>query len=400
MDFTFSNEDQAFRNEVREWLKKEIPPEWSESYHKIFEDNDEIWKITRRFERKLAEKGWYAPSYPPQYGGIGASVMQQCILAEEKAALGAPMIMSQLISAEYVGSTIMRYGSEEQKESYVGGIGRADLVFSLGYSEPQAGSDLASLQTRAVEQDDHFVINGQKTFNSLGHRADYVWLAARTDPDLPKHKGISMFIVDTKTPGITIRPLINICGYHHFDEVFFDDVRVPKTALVGEKNRGWYYLMTALNYERSGIALPAALRQRVYDLIAYTRETPTNGGVLADDPLVRQKLAEMATEVEVALLLAYRVVDLESRGLIPAYEVSESIMFGFELSRHIAKLGGEILGLYGQLTRDSTWVPLRGAMEDLYVATLVAGIGGGSSEIQKNIIALLGLGLPRSGVAY
>jgi len=396
VDFAFTKEDEAFRLEVREWLKREIPARWYELSPGLWEENDEIWAIARDFDRKLAGQGWYAPSYPREYGGIEATMAQQLILGEEKSLLQAPSRFSQAVGVEFVGPTILHYGSEQQKAKYVRGIGSAELVFCLGYSEPQAGSDLGGLQTRAAEENDCFVINGQKIFTTFAHLADYCWLAARTDPGAPKHEGISMFVVDMKTPGITVRPLINIADSHSFNEVFFDEVRVPKDALVGEKNRGWYYLTTALNYERGGIIrLPATLTAMLEDLVKYVRETSNAGGVLADDPHVQQRLAEMATEIEICRLLSYRVADLVDRGMSPAYETSEAFLFGNELLRSFAKTAGEILGPYGQLAKKCKLAPLRGVIQGLYLDTVGTGIGAGSSEIQRNIIALLGLGLPR-----
>jgi alkylation response protein AidB-like acyl-CoA dehydrogenase len=321
--------------------------------------------------------------------------MQQLILNEERAYLGAPTTLSDMIGVQWIGATLMIYGTEEQKAKYLRGIGTAELIFCLGYSEPGAGSDLAAVQTRAVEDGDDFVINGQKIFTSLAHRADYCFLAARTDPDVQKHKGISMLIVDMKARGITVRPLINIVGSHCFNEVFFDDVRVPKKDLVGEKNRGWYYLATALNYERSGVALPAMNKRIIEELAKHAKEMPGDGGMLADDPIVRQKLAEMAIENEVSRLLCYRVAWLQSKGLVPSYEASMSLLFGGEVIRRIANTGMEMLGLYGHLTKNSKWTPLKGAIEHLYLSSLSAGIAGGTNEIQRNLIAILGLGLPR-----
>ena len=396
MNFAFTQGDEAFRLEVRQWLQSEIPARWYELSPGMWEENEETWAIARQFDRKLAGKGWYAPSYARRYGGIEATMAQQIIIGEEKSLLQAPSRFSQAVSVEFVGPTIMQYGSEEQKAKHVRGIGTAELVFCLGYSEPQAGSDLGALQTRAVEEKDCFVVNGQKIFTTFAHLADYCWLAARTDPDAPKHEGISMFVVDMKTPGITVRPLINIADSHSFNEVFFDDVRVPKDALVGEKNRGWYYLTTALNYERGGIVrLPATLACLLEELVRYVSETSGAGGLLADDPHVQQRLAEMATEIEVCRLLSYRVADLVDRGMTPAYETSEAFLFGNELLRRFAKTAGEILGPYGQLAKKCKLSPLRGVIQGLYLDTVGTGIGAGSTEIQRNIIALLGLGLPR-----
>ncbi|MBA7675046.1 Acyl-CoA dehydrogenase FadE26 [subsurface metagenome] len=395
MDFRFTHEQETLRQEVRDWLRREIPARWIELGVALWEDNDEIWTIARDFERKLAAKGWLAPGYPSRYGGIDATPMEQAILGEEKAYAGAPAMLSDVLAAGWVGPTILLFGTEEQKERYVGGIGRGELVFCLGYSEPEAGSDLAAVQTLAVEDGDHYIINGQKIFTSLAHRADYCWLAARTDRDVPKHKGISMFIVDMKTPGITVRPLVNMLGFHEFNEVFFDNVRIPTENMVGEKNRGWYTLIAALNFERSVVYIPAANRRLIKELVSYARETPWEGGVLADNPLIRHKLAEMALENEVCRLLCYRVVWMQTRGMIPAYETSVSYLHTADLTRRLAHTGMEMLGLYGPLDRSSKWAPLKGAIKSLCLGALGLGIGGGTNEIQRNLIATIGLGLPR-----
>jgi len=395
MDFGFTKEDDAFRQEVKQWLLDNIPSEWREGSPRFWEHTDETWVTAREFERKLAKKGWWVPSFPLAYGGIGATHIQQLIINEEKAYLGAPMTANDANSS-YVGTTILRYGSDEQKNSYVTGLGKSEILFCTGYSEPGAGSDLASIQTRAIETEDHFIINGQKTFTSRAHRADYCWLATRTDPDVPKHKGISLFIVDMKSPGITVQPLINIVGAHDFNEVFFDNVRVSKQNLVGEKNQGWLYLTTALNYERSGILLPATAKLVIEQITKYARETQSNGRMLSDDPIFQQRLAGMATKYHVCRLLCYHVAWLQQRGHTPSYEASISYLFGCELIRHVAKTGMEILGSYSLLTRNSKWMPLGGIVEHLYLSSLAFGIGGGTMEIQRNLIALLGLGLHRS----
>ncbi|MCK5653823.1 MAG: acyl-CoA dehydrogenase family protein [Dehalococcoidia bacterium] len=395
MDFRFTQEQETLRQEVRDWLKKEIPARWIELGIALWEDNDEIWAIARDFERKLARKGWLAPGYPSRYGGIDATSIEQAILSEEKAYAGAPAMLSDVLAVGWVGPTILLFGTDEQKERYVGGIGRGELVFCLGYSEPEAGSDLAAVQTLAVEDGDHYIINGQKIFTSLAHRADYCWMATRTDRDAPKHKGISMFVVDMKMPGVTVRPLINMLGFHEFNEVFFDNVRVPKENMVGEKNRGWYTLAAALNFERSVVYIPAANRRVIEILVSYARETPWEGGVLADNPLIQHKLAEMALENEVCRLLCYRVVWMQSKGLVPASETSVSYLHTADLTRRLAHTGMEMLGLYGQLDRSSKWAPLKGAIKSLCLGALGLGIGGGTNEIQRNLIATIGLGLPR-----
>lgn len=395
VDFAFTREDQIFRLQVRQWLQNEITPRWRELNPSECEESEEIWAAVRAFDRKLASKGWYAPSYPREYGGIEATVMQEYILAEEKSLLGAPRKLSEAIGVQFVGPTIMRYGSAEQKERYVKRIGRAEIVFCLGYSEPQAGSDLGAIQTRASRIGDAYRVDGQKIFTTFAHCADFCWLLARTDPAAPKHKGLSLFIVDMRTPGITVRPLINILGAHSFNEVYFDSAVIPLESRVGEENLGWQYLMTALAYERSFTSSPAPMVASLQALITYVRKTPAGDGTLADDPHVRELLAEMATDVAASRLLTLRVVDMESRGLIPTREVSMAFVMGMQVARRFAKKAGDILGMCQLQARNSPLVPIPGPLQMMWLETIAAGVGGGSAEMQRSIIAQLGLGLPK-----
>ena len=395
MDFRFTEDEEAFRQDVRQWLKQEIPQRWIELAPGIWEETEESWALARAFQRRLGQKGWLAPAYPKEYGGLELSHMKRLILAEELAYSRAPVSIEVEVTVNWVGPSIMLFGTEEQKKDYVTGIAKGDIIFCLGYSEPNAGSDLASLQTRAVEVGDEYVINGQKTWCSYGHLADYCWLTARTDPDASKHKGISMFIVDMKTPGITIRPLINILDHHSFNEVFLDDVRIPKENLVGQKNNGWYQLMMALDFERSSIGYAAATQRVIEGLVKYAKETTRNGEPLANNPLIRNELAQLAVENEVARMMAYRIAWMFSKGLHPSHEASMSMVFISEVNRHTANVGMQILGHYGELDRDSKWAVMNAGMMRMCLSSLSIGVGGGSNEIQRNIIAIRGLGLPR-----
>jgi 3-oxocholest-4-en-26-oyl-CoA dehydrogenase alpha subunit len=395
MDFEFTEEEESFRRQVCEWLKQEIPQRWIELDHGIWEETEESWGIARDFQRKLAQKGWLAPAYPRKYGGLDLSHMKRLILAEELAYSRAPLSIEVEITVNWVGLSIMLFGNEKQKEEYLTKIAKGEVIFCLGYSEPNAGSDLASLQTRAVETNDSYVINGQKTWCSYGHLAEYCWLAARTDPDVGRHEGISIFIVDMKTPGITVRPLINILNKHSFNEVFFDDVRIPKENLVGEKNKGWYQLIIALDFERSSIGYAAANQRVIAELIEYARETSRNGQPLASDPLIRNELAQVTVENEVARMMTYRIAWMFSKGLHPSHESSMSMVFVSEVMRHIADVGMRILGHYGELDRDSKWAVMNARIMRMCLSSLSIGVGGGSNEIQRNIIAIRGLGLPR-----
>jgi alkylation response protein AidB-like acyl-CoA dehydrogenase len=395
MDFRFTAEDEAFREEVRQWLKKEIPQRWIELDAGLWEETEESWALSREFQRKLGQKGWLAPAYPKEYGGLEMSHMRRLILSEELNYNSAPISIEAEISVNWVGSALMLFGTEEQKKKYVTEVAKGDAIFCLGYSEPNAGSDLASVQSRAVEDDDGYIINGQKTWCSYAHYANYCWLGARTDPEAPKHKGISMFVVDMKTPGITVRPLINILGRHSFNEVFFDDVRIPKSSLIGEKNNGWYKLVMALDFERSLIGTAAANQRIIDELVQYMIEAKHKGESFADDPLIKDELAEVAVENEVLRMMCYRIAWMYSQNTHPSYESSMSLLFCSELLRRLANVGMRVLGPYGQLDMDSKWAVLNARIMRIYLSALSIGVGGGSNEIQRNIVAMRGLGLPR-----
>ena len=395
MDFRFTEDEEAFRREVRHWLEQEIPQRWIELDPGIWEETEESWALARKFQRKLGEQGWLAPAYPKEYGGLELSHMKRLILAEELAYNRTPISIEEEITVNWVGPSIMLFGTEKQKKEYLTKIARGDIIFCLGYSEPNAGSDLASLQTRAVEAGDEYVINGQKTWCSYGHLADYCWLAARTDPDASRHEGISIFIVDMKTPGITVRPLMNILNRHSFNEVFFDDVRIPKEDLVGQKNKGWYQLVIALDFERSSIGYAAGNQRIIEELIKYVKETTRNEEPLANDPLIRNELAQLVVENEVARMMAYRIAWMFSKGLHPSHESSMSMVFVSEVMRRTANTGMRILGHYGELDRDSKWAIMNARIMRMCLSSLSIGVGGGSNEIQRNIMAIRGLGLPR-----
>ena len=296
----------------------------------------------------------------------------------------------------YTMGTLLRHGSAAQKARYLPAIADGGLrLQAFAVTEPDAGSDLASLQTRAVEDGDGWVINGQKTWCSYAHYADYCWLGARTDPGAPKHKGISMFLIDMKTPGITVRPLINLLGRHSFNEVFFDDVRIPKDNLVGVRNNGWYQLVMALDFERSMIGTAAVNQRLIEELVQSIIDARREGNRIGDDPLIKDELADVAVQNEVLRMMCYRIAWMYSRNVHPSHESSMSLLFCSELLRRIAAVGMRVLGPYGQLEQDSKWAVLQARMMRAYLACLSIGVGGGSNEIQRNIVAMRGLGLPR-----
>jgi len=385
VDFTFTTEQESFRREVRTFLDQELPRDWVGSDNAIDED---AFEFGRTFLKKLAPKRWIAPAWPQQYGGLGLGLWEQVVFNEEMAYRRAPVI--NLPAVGYLGPTIMMYGSEEQKAQHLGGITSGDVIWCQGYSEPGSGSDLASLQTRAVIDGDDFVINGQKIWTSQAHYADWIFLLARTDPDAPKHKGISYFLVDMKSPGISVRPLVNLANGHGFNEVFFDNVRVPRSGLLGELNRGWYMATTTLDFERSSVATSAGYRRLLEELLAFVVETR-----IGYDPMVRHRLADLWVEYNIVRFLAYRVVSLQAQGIVPNYEASVVKVFNSEYNQRISRAGLQMLGLYGQLAPQSPYARLRGRLESSYLTSAGSTIAAGTSEIQRNIIATRGLGLPR-----
>jgi 3-oxocholest-4-en-26-oyl-CoA dehydrogenase alpha subunit len=393
MDFRFTPEEEAFRQELRSWLRENVPPDWEGVF---LEENDEEWKQGRAFIKKLAQKGWVAPGWPKEYGGMEASPALQLAYNEEMGYQRAP-IGSIVQSVGYIGPAILFFGTEEQKSQHLPPVTAGETVWCQGYSEPEAGSDLAALKTRAVRDGDDYVINGDKTWTSNAHRSDWCIILARTDPAAPKHKGISFFLVDMKSPGITVQPVMNMANVHSFNQVFFEDVRVPKSALLGQENQGWYIAAMTLDFERSSlVATAVSMAKRALDeLVGYCKETKVNGRSLLGNPLVRHKLAEMAIEIEVGKYMVYRVVSLQARREPGSIEAAVCKLYNTELDVRVANTGLEILGLYGQLHKDSKWARLMGRFQKSYLYAIAMVVGGGSSEIQRNIIAMRGLGLPR-----
>jgi len=384
MDFGFSKEEEAFRQVVRDFLKKEVTPEIIKEGESGIGWGPHTWGLVR----KLGARGWLTPTWPKEYGGLGLPSIYRFIIHEELDYAEALPHEALTVGAGVAGPTIMLYGSEEQKRDYLPRIARGEIEFALGYTEPQAGSDLASLQIKAEERGDHYVFNGQKVFNTRCHFSQYHWIAVRTDPNVVKHRGISLFIVDLSSPGITLRPLWGIDGTRT-NEVFYDNVIVPKKNLVGEKNRGFYYTVTALEFER--VLSVGRVKKIFEELVDYVNKTPS----LRENDLVRQKIAQIATEIEVAKLFVYRLAWLQAKRTVANYEAAASKLFSSELSQRMAATGMEIMGLLGLLQGDSKRAPMHGKMEYLVRETLLNTIAGGTSEVMRNIIATRGLDLPR-----
>ena len=389
MDFRDSEAQTAWRTQVKDFLADYLPDEIRGKFPMDRPAEEKpLWESWRK---ALAERGWIAPAWPAEYGGAGMKPMDQFILSQEFAEAGAPRLGG--LGLMMLGPTLIEHGTEEQKRRHIPGILGGEVEWCQGYSEPGSGSDLASLQTRAVRDGDDYVINGQKIWTSLAHRAHWMFMLARTDPDAPKHRGITYFLLDMKTPGITVRPLVNMTGGHDFNEVFFEDVRVPAENVVGEVNRGWYVGTTTLDFERSSIGTPIGLRQGVERNLAWLREhrdelPPTTYAASRHD------WAERFIEVQTATMLAYRIISMQDAGEIPNAESSIAKLFTTELSQRIARTASHMVGMWGDVS--DVKAPLRGMPGFGYVNQVRETIAGGTSEIQRNIIATRGLGLPRA----
>jgi len=387
MDFRLTKEEEEFRQEVHQFLQSESElvekAKWEEVQGIGWgPEMKDLW-------RRLGAKGYLSPAWPKEYGGLDASNMQKHVVAEELAYFLGRI---SAVGVGMAGPVLLHFGSDEQKKEFLPRIARGKIEFALGYTEPEAGSDLASLQMRAVREGDYYIMNGQKVFNTACHYADYHWLAARTDPTVKKHRGISMFIVDMDSPGITIMPMIGL-GKERTNEVFYDNVKVPADRLIGEENRGWEYLVAALAYERTWLS--GENIAEFEELMDYIESTKHNGKPLADDPVVRRDVAQLAIEIEVARLFGLRIAYMIDKGKVPTYESSMTKMFGSETAYRLADTWMKLLGQYGQLDVDSKHAFKGGRISRVFYNRATRSvITAGTSEIQRNIIAMM-IGLPR-----
>ena len=390
MDFKLSAEDESFRHDLREFMTAELPDDW-EGSGRWPEEND--WDLTREIRKKLAARGWLTMHWPEEYGGQNASPVRSTIFNEEMSYLRAPG--RDIFGVRMLGPTLMIHGTEEQKQTHLTPVARGEVQWCQGYSEPESGSDLASLNTRAVLDGDDFVINGSKIWTTMAHKADWIMLLTRTDPDAPKHRGISFILVDMKSPGVEVRPIINMTNGHEFNEILFNNVRAPRRNVVGEENRGWYVAVTLLDFERSGIDYSAMGRRLLDETREFAVETKRQGQPLINTPWVRNLLADRYIECEVARLMAYNVAYMQGEGLVPNKEASMSKVFGTETLQRVTTASLEILGMYGVLGRGDKWAPLKGRIQENWMISFSHKIAAGTSEVQRNIIASRGLGLPR-----
>ena len=402
MDWRDTPEQAAFRNEVATLIDQRLPQRYREFAargampERAWEndrksDNPVALSAAVDWHAALAERHWVAPHWPSEYGGGGLSPMEQFIFNQELAESGAPGVGGSGVNM--LGPTLIVHGSDEQKEKYLPPILNGEVTWAQGYSEPGSGSDLASLTTRAVRDGDDFIINGQKIWTSAAHTADAMFALVRTDPDAPKHRGISFVMIDSiKTPGITVRPLININGDHYFNEVFFEDVRIPASNLVGELNRGWYVGMTLLDFERSNIGGAVAARRQLRQLITHIQNNE-QGAQERLTPELRQEIVDRYVETETLYQFSFRIISMQSSGLVPNYEASTAKLFASELSQRLALTATKVFGLHAQHWSAS---PPASTFTRNYVGMVPATIRGGTSEVQRNVIATRGLGLPRA----
>ena len=384
MDFSWEPEYAAFRAELRAFIGKWRTPELFREYAERY---GAPGPRIRAFHRALDERGWMRMCWPVEVGGGGRSLLYHYLFVEEMEYWGMPYGNLTFTS---VAPTLAAFGSEAQRREYLPGIYRGELVFALGYSEPNAGTDLASLRTRAVRVGDEWIVNGQKIWTSLADVATHVWLAVRTDPDAPKHAGISVLIVPRDSPGLTVRPLPTMYG-GHTNETFYDDVRVPLGNLVGEVNRGWPIIMHALNHERVGLAATGALARLYDELVAHLREARPEK--LAD-PVVRRRLAELWLRLREHRVLALQNAWLIAKGQTPVAEASMAKVSATELRTELANAAMDLLGRSGGLSAESgASAPLGGRAEWTFRLSPIFRFGGGTNEVQRDIVAGAGLGL-------
>jgi alkylation response protein AidB-like acyl-CoA dehydrogenase len=388
MDFKFTEEQDKLRGEVRDFLEGEIK-------QGLWQPTCDAWIMAYdpEFTKRVAAKGWIGLTWPEEYGGHGRSFIDRLVVTEEMLRYGAPAACHWFADRQ-IGGAIVHYGTDEQKKEILPKILKGEAYVGLGMSEPEAGSDLASLKTRAAEDGDDYIIDGQKVWTSGGSHMNMIYLVARTDTEVAKHKGISEFLFETSLPGITVRPIEDITGGVHFNEVFFDSVRVPQKYLIPEKNRGFYQVVNQLDYERSGMERLMANYPLLEALIQYVKEAERNGRPLAEDPIVRSRIAQLKIELEIGRLHMYRVAVVMDEGRAPNWESSMSKAYGTAFEQRLAGAAIEIAGLYGQLSPDSKWVPMQGMAYHSYLSSKGYSLQAGSSEVLKNILATRKLQLP------
>ncbi len=401
MDLKFSAEDEEYRQRVRTWLEENVGGGGGSpnALMKQAEQDPEAAKDplagARAWPRKLHDAGYVGLAWPKEYGGQDASFTQQVICGEEMAKVRTPPLINT-IGLSIIGPTLVQHGTEEQKKRFLPRILRADDLWCQGFSEPEAGSDLASLRCRAELVGDEFVVNGQKVWTSLAFLSDWMFLLVRTDPDAPKREGISYLLLDMKSPGITVRPLRNAAGGQHFSEVFFDDVRIPRENLVGEFNNGWSIARTSLDHERSGLSGVVALEETLGRLFRLAGNVERGGAKAVADQSTRRTLAQHWIAIEGLRHLGYRTLSNQIAGKPPGAGSSVGKLFASELRQEMTRTALQIEGPLAPIAKRSPHVVDRGRWHAAYFDALAHAIGGGTSEVMRNVIAEKVLGLPRA----
>ena len=385
----YTPEQEALRQELRDYygrlLTRDVEEELSRS--------EGVGPTVRRVVRQMGTERWLGIGWPKEYGGQGRAAVEQFVFFDESMRAGAPVPM---LTINTVGPTLMNFGSDEQRERFLPKILGGEIHFSIGYTEPGAGTDLAALQTKAVRDGDEYVINGQKIFTSLATGTDYVWLAARTNPEAPKHKGISIFIIPTDAPGFKVQPM-RLLGEHNTNYTFYEDVRIPATNLVGEENGGWKLITNQLNHERVTLCSPGIVERNLAEVRQWAQETKlADGRRVVDQEWVQVNLARIHARLEFLKLMNWRVAWTATQDRLDVADASSIKVFGTEFYLEAFKLLFEIVGQVGYLKRGSPESVLSSRLEQLYRGLLILTFGGGTNEVQRELIAMFGLGLPKS----
>ncbi|HEY3134593.1 MAG TPA: acyl-CoA dehydrogenase [Blastocatellia bacterium] len=396
MDLNLTASEQRFRDEFRAWLHSNIPGDWDPAASHD-EDSRQRFEYLRAWQKKMYDAGWVGIHWPKEYAGRGATLIEQTIFIEEMARAAAPPLIN-VLGLSLLGPTLIAYGNEAQKRRFLANILSADEIWCQGYSEPNAGSDLASLRSEAVRENDHFIVNGQKTWTSFGHFADWCFAVVRTNPDVPKHKGLTYLLIDMHSPGISVRPLRQMTGDSEFNEVSFQNVRVPVENVVGKIDGGWDIAIATLMFERGtlGASLQITFKRQIERLIELSRRIDRNGRPASEDPIIRQKLAQIYTEIEIFRLNQMRTLTRMNKSGVPGPEGSIQKIFWSEMNQRMQQVAMEMLGPYGQLTRASEYAIDHGQWAHAYLRARGNTIEAGTSEIQRNIIGHFVLGLPKS----
>ena len=393
MDFAYSGEAEAFRKKVDDWLEANLPKGWGADAFEP-EDENEAFKFHLDWQRKLHQMGWVGLMWPKEYGGGGGTLIQQVVLEEELARYKAPR-EANVLGLHVAGPTILIAGSEEQKKRYLPKILSGEEIWCEGFSEPEAGSDLANLRTRAVLDGDYYVINGQKVWSSYAHHADWCLLLARTATVEPKHRGITVLLLDMRVPGVEVRPLRQLTGDSEFNEIFFDNARVPKSNMVGEENRGFYIAMATLAFERTGTTQAIAFRQFLSDLVKLATQTKRNGIPAIKDPVIRNRLAQFAIECEIVKLNGLRNLTPRLKGEVPGPETMITKVFWSEMNQRMTDFAMQVIGPESTIVKEKSRARGLGKWQYSFLRSKGNTIEMGTSEILRNVIGERALGIPR-----